>query len=358
MFKRLFLAGCLVLPLASAAKADTIDTRAVVQGAIEHFVRPGYQRFHQAAGGLNEATESLCKTPSAEHLASARQAFSETVDAWSRVEILRLGPVMDDHRLERILFWPDRKSIGLRQVQAVLAEKDESASTVERIAEKSVAAQGLGALEFVLFGTGAETLEGTAEPFRCTYGLAITGNLNAMAGELQAAWDDPQGFAAIWANPGPDNRLYRNDKEALGELVDVMVQGLEFVRDVRLKAFLRDTAEQDKPRLAAFRRSEKTLDSLRENMDAMRSLFEESGFAAALPAEGRETAKSILFEFSNAARALDLPKQPLEELLKDRAARDKLTYFRIVTSSLTKLIGTDLSGALGLSAGFSSLDGD
>ena len=90
----------------------------------------------------------------------------------------------------------------------------------------------------------------------------------------------------------------------------------------------------------------------------MRSLFEDSGFAAALPVEGRETGKSVLFEFSNAGRALDLPVQPLEELLKDKLARDKLVYFQLVTSSLTKLIGTDLSGALGLSAGFSSLDGD
>ena len=358
MFERLFLACCVVLPLASAANADAIDTKAVVQGAIEHFIRPGYQQFHAATGALNEATEKLCKNPSSTQLSSARQAFSETVDAWSRVEILRFGPVMDDHRMERVLFWPDRKGIGMRQVQAVLAEQDESASTPERVAKKSVAAQGLGALEFVLFGTGSEMLEGTSEPFRCTYGLAITGNLNAMAGELQAAWDDPNGFASLWANPGPDNRYYRNDQEALGELVDVMVQGLEFVRDLRLKAFLRDSAEEDKPRLAVFWRSGKTIDSLRENMDAMRSLFEDSGFAAALPVEGRETGKSVLFEFSNAGRALDLPVQPLEELLKDKLARDKLVYFQLVTSSLTKLIGTDLSGALGLSAGFSSLDGD
>ncbi|EFG2587221.1 peptidase M75, Imelysin, partial [Escherichia coli] len=60
----------------------------------------------------------------------------------------------------------------------------------------------------------------------------------------------------------------------------------------------------------------------------------------------------------NAQRALAGLDQPVADLLKDEQGRQKLTYFRLVTSSLTDLFGSKLSGALGLSAGFSSLDGD
>lgn len=358
--RRLVVAASFLVPLAGAAPASarSMDVPGVIRTAVEKVIRPGYAGFHEKTTAMSAAATALCKAPSAEALKTARAAFSDTVDAWSRIEFIRVGPVMDDHRMERILFWPDRKSIGLKQVQAVLADKDPTASTAEQVGKKSVAAQGLGALEYVLFGTGSETLEGSSEPFRCTYGQAIAGNLDAMAGELQAAWDDPKGFAAIWETPGPDNRHFRNNTEALGELVDTIVQGIEFTRDVRLKAFLRDTPAEDKPRLAVFWRSEKTIDSLRGNIDGMRALFEESGFAAGVPADAHEAARSVSFEFSNALRGLDVPRLPLDELLKDQALRDKIIYFRLVSSSLTNLIGTDLAGILGLSAGFSSLDGD
>ena len=82
-----------------------------------------------------------------------------------------------ENRLERILFWPDRKSTGLKQVQRALAEKDATATNPAKLKGKSVAMQGLGALEFVLFGTGAEKLAGPGEDYRCAYGRAIAGNV-------------------------------------------------------------------------------------------------------------------------------------------------------------------------------------
>ena len=83
-----------------------------------------------------------------------------------------------------MLFWPDRKGIGLKQVQAALAAKDPTAADAAQLAGKSVAMQGLGALEFVLFGTGAETLAGTGDAYRCAYGAAIAANLDGIAAEL------------------------------------------------------------------------------------------------------------------------------------------------------------------------------
>ena len=101
-----------------------------------------------------------------------------------------------------MLFWPDRKGIGLKQVQAALADKDATAADPATLAGKSVAMQGLGALEFVLFGTGAETLAATGDAYRCAYGAAIAGNLETIAAELDDAWQAPDGFAALWAESG------------------------------------------------------------------------------------------------------------------------------------------------------------
>src|SRR5690606_22737995 len=99
-----------------------------------------------------------------------RAQFPAVVTAWSRIELYRFGPLMAQNRSDRILFWPDRKGIALRQVQAILADKDEAALAPETLARKSVAVQGLGALEFVLHGTGSEDLATPDGAFRCDYG--------------------------------------------------------------------------------------------------------------------------------------------------------------------------------------------
>ena len=79
------------------------------------------------------------------------------------------------------LFWPDRKGIALRQVQAILAKQDATATDPATLKTKSVAVQGLGALEYVLFGTGAEALALPEGDFRCDYGNAITSAVSDVA---------------------------------------------------------------------------------------------------------------------------------------------------------------------------------
>jgi len=345
--------------IASVAATPAFATKAqdIVNAAIDGFVRPGYHAFHEATSALSEAGKALCASPSLATLDAARKSFGDTVDAWSRIEIIRFGPVTEENRLERVLFWPDRKGTGLKQVQGALAEKDPTAADASRLAGKSVAMQGLGALEFVLFGTGSEALA-TGDAYRCSYGAATSGNLDSIAAELDAAWADPNGFAKTWANPSADNPLFRDGTEAVTELMDVFVTGTELVRDVRLGGFLGKEAKGDKPKQALFWRSGKTVDALAGNLAGMNSLLEASKLARALPGDQAWMGKEALFEFSNAANAAKAADGPIADVLADPDRRGKLAYFGLVTSSLSDIFGTQMSGALGLTAGFSSLDGD
>jgi predicted lipoprotein len=330
---------------------------AVVNGAIDGFIRPGYHALREVTSGLSQAGKALCDTPSQAALDAVRKSFGDTVDAWSRIEIIRFGPVTEENRLERMLYWPDRKGIGLKQVQAAIAAKDPTAADAGQLAGKSVAMQGLGALEFVLFGTGSEALA-TDDAYRCSYGAAISGNLQTIAADLEAAWAAPGGFAKTWANPSGDNPLYRDATEAVTELMGVFVTGTELVRDVRLGGFLGKEAKGDKPRQALFWRSGKTVDALAGNLAGMKALLEASKLAEALPAEQSWMGGEALFEFSNAANAASAAEGPVADVLADPDKRAKLAYFGLVTSSLSNIFGTQMSGALGLTAGFSSLDGD
>ncbi|MCV3205876.1 peptidase M75, Imelysin [Mesorhizobium sp. YC-39] len=342
-----------VFPASAAVKASD-----VIQRAIDGFVRPAYASLHQHAEALTNSMRSLCTAPSQKELDAARAEFSATVDAWSAVEIIGFGPIKENNRLERMLYWPDRKSIGLKQVQAALAGKDPSATDPVQLAGKSVAMQGLGALEFVLYGDGAETLAGKDDPYRCAYGAAVAGNIETMAGDVSDAWNKPDGFAALWANPGPQNALYRDGTEAVTELVGVFINELEMVRDVRLKGFFGGSPEADKPKQAIYWRSGNTTRSLAGNLSGMDALFQASRLGDALPPDARWMAESIHIQLVNGAADASAVEGPIAKALVDPAQRQKLDHFSLVTSSLTTLIGTRLTTEFGLTAGFSSLDGD
>ncbi|WP_027054538.1 imelysin family protein [Mesorhizobium erdmanii] len=342
-----------VSPASAAVKASDI-----IQRAIDGFVRPAYADLHEHAQVLAKAVHKLCEAPSQGELETARAEFSATVHAWSSAEIIGFGPIKENNRLERMLYWPDRKGLGLKQVQAALADKDPSATDPAQLAGKSIAMQGLGALEFVLYGDGADALTGKDNPYRCAYGAAVAGNIEAMAGEVSAAWNKPDGFAALWANPGPQNALYRDGNEAVTELAGVFINELEMVRDVRLKGFLGGKPGADKPKQAIYWRSQNTANSLAGNLAGIDTLFQASKLGDALPEDERWMAESIHIQLANGVATANSIQGPIDKTLADPALREKLEHLALITSSLSTLIGTRLTAEFGLTAGFSSLDGD
>ncbi|EXL08630.1 imelysin family protein [Aquamicrobium defluvii] len=345
----------LFMPVAAHAAMPASD---VIGQAIDGFIRPAYGDLAERTAALEKSVEALCATPSQASLDAARAGFAQAAQGWAKVELIMFGPIREDNRLERMLFWPDRKSIGLKQVQAALASKDPDAADAEKIARKSVAMQGFGALEYVLFGTDADELATPEGAWRCTFGAAVAGNIATISADVRDGWNKPDGFAAIWSNPGPDNLTYRNGAEAVTELMGVFINGLEMVRDVRLKGFLGLRPEKDKPKQALYWRSQGTTASLAANLEGLGGLFRASHLADALSPESRWISESIEIQFANGAEAARSVKGPMEEALADPARREKLDYLGTVTSSLSNLFGVRLSGEFGLTAGFSSLDGD
>ncbi|MGO4840202.1 imelysin family protein, partial [Rhizobiaceae sp. 2RAB30] len=158
--------------------------------------------------------------------------------------------------------------------------------------------------------------------------------------------------------PSADNPLYRDDAESLTDLLEVFVNGLELVRDQRVNSFLGAEATDDKPKQALFWRSEGTAAALAGNLAGMKALFDASGLADTLPENASWIAGSIDFEFANAVHAAEGAQGAIVNVLADPARRSKLAYFKLVTTSLSELFGKRLSAELGLTAGFSSLDGD
>ncbi|MEX0628023.1 MAG: imelysin family protein [Cucumibacter sp.] len=349
----------IALVLLFAAGAARADDRDVVAASINQFIVPGYERLAEEAGLQSDRMTGLCAEPGEAALAAARVQFSALVRAWSQMEIIRFGPIVADNRLERMFFWPDRRGIGLRQVQVIIAEENPGALDAVTLRTKSVAVQGLGALEFVLHGAGAETLAGADGAFRCAYGSTIAGAIETLAEGVAADWLAPDGIAARLVDPSPDLVDYRSEAEVWRELVGVFVHGTELVRDTRLNPFLGSGDDSEaNPRLAPYWRSQLTLASLAAGMEAMRSLFVVSGLEEALTGDNRFAAGAFIFELDNFASAIVGIDPDLEAALADQDMRVRLRYLVILTRSLQNIVVLQIAVALGVSAGFSARGGD
>jgi hypothetical protein len=346
------------LPIVTPAAAQSVSAQQAAKNAVEHYFQPGYRALLTQARDAEMRMHALCTSPDADRLAAARAGFSALVAAWSRIELVQFGPVLRDNQRDRILFWPDRRGIGLRQVQALLAGKGESATSPDTLYAKSVAVQGLTALEFVLFGTGASDLSKNPKSFRCRYGAAIAGNIGNIAENLHKEWTAADGIAAQFTNPGPGNALYRNDREVLSQIVGVLAHGFETIRDTRLKPMMGADAKQARPRAALFWRSGQTLPAIAANVAGLQELFKASRIGGVLASDEDAVVNSIQFEFRNVDRMLPTIVPRVEKAVTDKEERGKLDYVTLLTRSLQGLIGGKLSVALGLSVGFSSADGD
>ena len=354
---RLFLAVSLFLvSYGSNALAQTRE-QDVLHNTLDGYIAPAYAQLARTTRTLFEQVGTLCSQPNAAHLSGAREAFHATVESWSFIEWFRVGPVLRNNRVERFFYFPDRKSRGLRQVQAALAKQDGAVLEVASLAKMSVALQGLGALDFLLFGTGADDLK-TGDAFRCHFADAASANLYLIAESLAAAWRQDRQLRAVWNTPSGTNRFFRTDKEAMSTVIGTLVHGLEAVRDTRIGVFLRETPERDRPKSAPLWRSGSTMVSISANLEGLEALFTRSRIETILPKGSRYLGDAIRFEFKQSIKTAREIDAAVPDLLVDIEQREKLVYLNTSLNFLLGRLNDELAPAAGLSAGFSFGDGD
>ena len=333
-------------------------TSGLMERVIDKVIRPGYRDFSEKSGLLTDGMMQLCTTPSPANLDKAKAAFADAAKAWAHIEMVRVGPVLEKNRFERILFYPDKKGLGLRQVQGLLASLDETATSPDTLAAKSVAVQGLGALEFLLHGTGSEELTATSESYRCQYGLAIAGNVQHIAMELVQAWDSPNGIAKDWKNPGPQSAAFRQDQEAVTEVLGILVHAAEALRDQRVETFYKGEAAQTFPKQALFWRSGLTFAMLGENLAGIQTLLDQSEIKTLLNEDQSSIVSSIDFVLKSLIHTAALLPREVDAAVSQKEERQKLDFILLNSRDLIVRLNNDLGGGLGLAAGFSFSDGD
>jgi predicted lipoprotein len=324
---------------------------------VDAFARPVIMAFDGAASDQAEAIEGLCSTPSGQALETARDAFRVLVPAWGRVSVLRFGPLQAENRFERMFFWPDPRGVTLRQVQSLLAEEDQTATDPATLAEKSVALQGLPAIEFLLFGGGSDDLAAGA-PYRCAFAQAVARNAGAIAAQLRDGWADGTPFHTSFVAPAVDSDPYRSTSEVAGELVKALSTALQFIRAAELLPAYGETAEDARGKRAPFWRGDLTFDFVAAQVDGMIGLLEASGFLDHGDGLATGLASSIRFELRSAKNTLYGVEEPAEIAFESEADRGRIGFAMIALEGANHTLGEQFSAAIGLTMGFNALDGD
>ncbi|USG60842.1 imelysin family protein [Sneathiella marina] len=349
--------------LSSVAHADDNQER-LFTATIEHFVNdfaiPTYFDFMTSTIKLDQAVDNLCEKPTAATLTSAKAAFRSTVLSWSAAEVIRFGPIRQENRLERVFYWPDTRSRGLKKVQSILAGGSILKDT--KLESKSVAIQGLPALEYLLFGANSEGLtDAGSSAARCNFSKAITSNLMGISQSLYTEWESPNGYQVTLTSPKTTNGVFRSNGEVIQEILKSAAELIELVSKAKLQSPLGKSMEEVKPKRAAFWRSELTLENIQTNVASVVNLQNLAEFAEMLPASERGYSTNLIFDAKQINAALSKliqSKVSWNSITIDAKMRELLLYIVSPLQGIKDILSIYYPEILGLQLGFNSLDGD
>ena len=151
--------GLALLSLTLTACSPADPQQQVSQALTDGVILPIYSAWHEADRQLAASALAFCSGQ--QNLAEARQAFATAQSAWAAVQPALLGPLAEGNRAWQVQFWPDKKNLVARQVEALLNKKpDISPADLDK---SSVVVQGLTAYEYLLFDAALRPQQPRAE---------------------------------------------------------------------------------------------------------------------------------------------------------------------------------------------------
>jgi predicted lipoprotein len=342
-----FILLTFLLPTLHPAHAQT-PADDLLRRVVDEVIVPGYANLVASAEAQQAQWRAFCPAPSSAGLASLRDSYHRTADAWSSIELIHYGPIAEDFRGERLSFWPERKNAVEKALKAALGKADNASLAPETFRKGSAGVQGLPALERLLFSEGADETEFIGSPeaeFRCRLGSAIAANILAIAHEVQAGWaDGDDAIAKRLAAPEIAGGL----KAALAtDLLGAYV----LIKDKKLDPAMGKDPADVRPKMAEGWRSGRSLRAIQLNLEA-------TGAILRILADGMPKKDSTALR--NNDTALRVAKRLTGDLgaLAAGPQRRDLILLRDAADAAGKRAFEEVPLVLGVTVGFNSLDGD
>ena len=336
-------------PLGAVQDEETEQFRLFAAMADDVF-GPAYAGFDQAVRDLQTDIATFCSNLGSAQISEVQGGWREAMLAWQRAEVARAGPVEEQDRRLRIQFFPDHNDAVPTGVNRLLDGGLEL--TEERIANSSVGAQGLPAIEFLLFEPGGfdNTQSGMR---RCDLLQAVGANLATMAFDLATAWSETGAYYADFVNASGsfDDRF-----DVLIAIIESAAVQTEYMGDRKL----RDALAADYMSLESWR-SEHSRENLLANLETVEALLENGedyGFADLLERvyDAGDLVTRIEEQMNIARNGLTNLGDSLEDVLQGATVAD-VDEIHLAIQRLADLY-VESAAAAGVTLGFNNMDGD
>jgi hypothetical protein len=350
-------------PVVTPAPAVTTDPLGVVGSTqveqlrlfreiAEEVLSPLHQAFMATSGTLAMSIEGYCAGPSNANLETARSDWRLTMLAWQRIQFIQAGPVEEANRRSRIQFYPDLNSAVENNTNALLASSGSLAEAL--VANSAVGAQGLPALEYLLFELDlGDAIEG---PRRCEAANAIVDNLATMAGELAAGWTSGSSFYSDFIN---GNGVFTDGDDVLVVILEALAIQGEKIADRKISdAIVAGSVDA----LESFR-SETSLENIRVNLEVFSQMFdtgEDNVYRLRDYLErahdADEVGVQVRAEIDRANSGVGALNATLEGIVAGQATGDIETIRQACQQIATLMV--DAAVAANVNLGFNNQDGD
>ena len=346
---------CLGLGLSlSACTPPDPQTRTSSALAREVF-KPAYANWAESSQHLTGSSQALCA--GLQDLPQAQKSVILAQTAWAALQTLRLGLISEGNRSWQVQFWPDKKNLVARQVEALLNSK--AKPTQNDLDQASVVVQGLSAYEYLLFDPAIDLSQAAAKNRYCSLLQAIAQHQKALAGEIFENWEAADGIANQLAKfPNP---RFADAHEAIAAVLRAQASGLDVMKKKLGAPLGKQSKGLPQPYQAESWRSGATLSNLAAGLNSAQLVWQgaaHNGLRSLLPADQQALAVQIDQAYAESQQQLAALQDSLGELLPSKDGLTPLNELYDSLQRLQRLHEDELAKALNVQLGFNAHDGD
>jgi len=221
--------------------------------------------------------------------------------------------------------------------------------------DRSVAVQGLGTLERLLFNTGLETLkQGDKASYRCRLAEAIADNLRRMAiGALDNWRGGKIHYRQVVATAADGNANFDSAREVTARLLNNLHTQLQAIEQIKLGRVLDD--KRRNPKRAESWRARRSLKNIEVNLESAQKLYR-TAFAPLIAEPA--VRQSLELAFAEALQQTRGIEPSLYQAAATPEGLQQLEALRRQVAELRMQVAGRIPAAIGIPLGFNSLDGD
>lgn len=343
-----------------------------LDAAVTNSIKPWHQEFVAATRDLAGTAHKYCAISEPLLTVGARQmlqqSWREAMLSWAQLQLVQFGPVLKDNKNWKLQFWPDKKNLVRKKVEQVLA--DPGAINADRIGRASAVAQGLSALEYLLFDPAAWAEPKTdiqRQQRMCDYIVAASQRSAWIARYLSRDWFEAENdYAQAFLNPGAENLHFSDHKQAIAMMLDALVANLEIIKNRKLAAplGLHNSLQLGNGYLLEAWRSKYSLALLKQSLQASYQFYKFGGLAQYLQQTDNNAQQGVVLEqdidilFKQSLDQVQALKGELFTGVTDPEQRLQLSKLHDQLAALIKPLKHQVPDHLGVTLGFNANDGD